>query len=73
MTAELKLHFSKLAWRLVRSPGKIPELMRFQQRVGFAADPLAKALAQLLANLAARPALPQESMTGLIHELMLPT
>jgi hypothetical protein len=44
MTPGMDLHFGKLAWRLVRSPGKIPELVRFQKRVAHAADRLAEAL-----------------------------
>lgn len=44
MTPGMDLHFGKLAWRLVRSPGKIPELLRFQKRMSRAADRLAEAL-----------------------------
>ena len=46
MTPCMDLHFGKLARGLVRSPGKIPELMRFQGRVARAADRLADVLAQ---------------------------
>ena len=47
MTAGMDLHFGKLAWRLVRSPGKIPELIRFQKRVARAADRLAEVLSRV--------------------------
>ncbi len=50
LTAELKLHFGKLAWRLVCSPGKIPELIHFQKRVSRAADQLARTLVRVLAK-----------------------
>ncbi len=49
MTPGMDLHFGKLAWCLVRSPGKIPELLRFQKRVSRAAEQLAQTLVQLLA------------------------
>ena len=49
MTPDHRMDFLKLAWRLARSPGKIPELMRFQKRVSFAADELAATLASALA------------------------
>ena len=49
MTPGMDLHFGKLAWCLVRSPGKIPELIRFQKRVSRAAEQLAQTLVQLLA------------------------
>lgn len=47
MTPGMDLHFGKLAWRLVRSPGKIPELIRFQKRVARAADRLAEVLSRM--------------------------
>ncbi len=47
MTAGMDIHFGKLAWGLVRSPGKIPELMRFQKRVARAADQLAETLSRM--------------------------
>lgn len=47
MTPGMDLHFGKLAWRLVRSPGKIPELVRFQKRVARAADRLAEVLSRM--------------------------
>lgn len=50
MTPDDRLDFSRLAWALVRSPGKIPELIRFQRQVSEAA----KALARVLVALAAR-------------------
>jgi nucleoside phosphorylase len=50
MTADYRMDFLKLAGQLVRSPGKIPELMRFQKRVGFAADQLAQTLVKVLAD-----------------------
>lgn len=50
MTADYRMHFGRLAWQLVRQPGKIPELMRFQKRVNFAAQRLAETLVQVLAD-----------------------
>ena len=47
MTPGMDLHFGKLAWCLVRSPGKIPELIRFQKRVARAADRLAEVLSRV--------------------------
>lgn len=52
MTADYRLDFFKLARHLVCSPGKIPELMRFQNRVVFAADRLAETLVKALADAA---------------------
>ncbi len=49
MTADYRMDFLKLAGQLVRSPGKIPELMRFQKRVSFAAERLADTLVKALA------------------------
>lgn len=48
MTADYQMHFGRLAWQLVRNPGKIPELMRFQKRVSFAAQRLAETLVKVL-------------------------
>ncbi len=48
MTEDYRMDFLKLAGQLVRSPGKIPELMRFQKRVSFAADRLAETLVKAL-------------------------
>lgn len=47
MTPGMDLRFGKIAWRLVRSPGKIPELVRFQKRVARAADRLAEVLSRV--------------------------
>jgi len=44
MNADDKLDFGRLAGTLLRSPGKIPELIRFQRRVSEAADQLARVL-----------------------------
>ncbi len=41
---DMSLDFGKLAWRLLRSPGKIPELMKFQKQISFAARKLAEVL-----------------------------
>lgn len=48
MTSDYRLNFLRLAGRLARSPGKIPELMRFQKRANFAADRLAETLQRVL-------------------------
>ncbi|MCD6050740.1 MAG: hypothetical protein K0Q55_2143, partial [Verrucomicrobia bacterium] len=37
MTPEMTMDFGKLAWALMKSPGKIPELMRFGNRVKISA------------------------------------
>lgn len=48
MTPEMDMHFGKLALALVKSPGKIPDLMRFGNRVKSSAQKLAQTLAQAL-------------------------
>jgi nucleoside phosphorylase len=48
MTAEQKLGYGKLAWALVKSPGKIPALLRLHQQTEQAARNLARALTQIL-------------------------
>ncbi|MEW6303762.1 MAG: hypothetical protein AB1705_09840 [Verrucomicrobiota bacterium] len=44
MTADQRMDFAKLALALLKSPGKIPALMRFQKRLQQAANNLAGAL-----------------------------
>jgi nucleoside phosphorylase len=44
MTTEMKMDFAKLASALMRSPGKIPALMRFQKSIQFTANKLAETL-----------------------------
>ncbi len=46
MTPEMTMDFGKLAWALMKSPGKIPELMRFGNRVKSSAKKLGEALAK---------------------------
>lgn len=53
-----KLSYPRLAWALLRAPGKVPELMRFQRRISAAAHRLAAALRQVIEPL--RPAAPEE-------------
>jgi adenosylhomocysteine nucleosidase len=48
MTPDLRLSYFKLAVALCRSPGKIPELLRFQRRVQSASEKLAAALIQVV-------------------------
>jgi adenosylhomocysteine nucleosidase len=48
MTRDLRLDFRKLAWELMRSPGKVGELLRFQKRVQAAAESLGQVLAQII-------------------------
>jgi nucleoside phosphorylase len=48
MTAEQKISIPKLAGAVLKSPGKIPELRRFQKQVEQAAERLAGVLAELL-------------------------
>ncbi len=50
MTAEQKMDFVKLALTLVKSPGKIGELMRFQKTVTYAANRLAATLQQTISH-----------------------
>jgi len=38
----------KLAWAILRSPGKIPALLRLQRSVGIATDRLSAVLAELV-------------------------
>jgi hypothetical protein len=52
MNAEQKLCYRKLAWTLVKSPGKIPALLRLHQQTEHAARNLAQALAQILRSTA---------------------
>lgn len=47
--AEHRMQWGKLAFALLRSPGRIPELMRFQKRVQAAAKNLGQALEQITA------------------------
>ena len=46
MTPDMAMDFGKLAWALVKSPGKIPELMRFGNRVKSSAQKLGEALSK---------------------------
>lgn len=48
MTPEMTMDFGKLAWTLMKCPGKIPELMRFGNRVKSSAKKLGDALAKSL-------------------------
>lgn len=50
MTPDDQLDFARLAWALVRSPGTIPELIRFQRQVQAAARALARVLITLVAR-----------------------
>lgn len=45
---DLSLDFGKLAWALLKSPGKIGALMRLQKRCRFAAEQLAGVLAKVV-------------------------
>lgn len=45
MTPDMQMDFGKLAWTLMKSPGKIPQLMRFQKRVQSSAKKLAQVIA----------------------------
>jgi adenosylhomocysteine nucleosidase len=47
MTSDDRIDFGRLAWELVRSPGKVPELIRFQRRVARASAELARVLVAL--------------------------
>lgn len=44
---DMSLHFGKLALAVVKSPGKIPALLRLQRRARFAAERLAAVLAKV--------------------------
>ena len=48
MTPDLRLSPARLAWQLVRSPGRIPELIRFGRSTAAAADRLAEFLVAAL-------------------------
>ncbi len=48
MTPDMKLSGVGLAWRLLRAPGKIPELIRFGRQTARAADRLAEVLVAAL-------------------------
>ncbi len=48
MTPQMTMDFGKIAWALMKSPGKIPELMRFGNRVKSSAKKLGEALAKAL-------------------------
>ena len=45
---DMSLDFGKLAWTLVKSPGKIPALMQLQKRCQFAATQLAAVLVKVV-------------------------
>jgi len=49
MTPDLEMDCGKLAWALAKSPGKVPELIRFQRRVKSAAAALARVLCRAIA------------------------
>jgi uridine phosphorylase len=51
MTPEWRIDFAKLAGRLIRSPGKIVALLRFQRQTQTAARELANTLSELLRRL----------------------
>ena len=48
MKADISLDYGRLAWALMKAPGKIPELIRFQKRVNQAAKNLADVLSKAL-------------------------
>jgi nucleoside phosphorylase len=48
LTPDHRLRYGRLAWRLLRSPRTIPELLRFQRRVHAAAEHLAVILRSAL-------------------------
>jgi hypothetical protein len=48
MTPDMRMDPLKLAWRLVRSPWKVPELLQFDKRVKGAAESLADVLISVL-------------------------
>ena len=45
---DLSLDFGKLAWAIVKSPGKIPALLRLRKNTNLAAERLAEALANVI-------------------------
>lgn len=47
---QMNLSFAKLAWKLIRSPGTIPRLMKFQQHVSFCGRRMATAIASFILN-----------------------
>ncbi|MBI3875225.1 MAG: hypothetical protein HY300_04560 [Verrucomicrobia bacterium] len=50
MTPDLKMDYVKLAFALMKSPGKISELMRFRKRVNTSSQGLAEVLFRVLAG-----------------------
>jgi len=48
--ADKSIDFSKLAWAIAKSPGKIGALMRLQKKTQFAAERLADVLTKILQN-----------------------
>jgi nucleoside phosphorylase len=50
MTADERLDYGKLAWKLIRSPGKISGLMRLQKQSRSAAEVLARVLMKVTAG-----------------------
>jgi len=48
MTHRQRINFAKLAWTLIRAPGKIPQLQRFQKQTVFAARRLGEVLGKAL-------------------------
>ena len=48
MTPDLRMDFGKLAFALLKSPGKIPALMRLQKQSRFAAQKLSAVLTQII-------------------------
>ncbi len=50
MTARRQINFAKLAWQLVKSPAKIPQLLKLRKRTAQARDELDNVLAKLLAS-----------------------
>lgn len=45
MTPDQRMDFRRLAWQLLRSPGRIPPLLHFQKQLGIASSQLAANLA----------------------------
>ena len=48
MTPDMKLDFSKLALTILKSPGKIPALLRLQKQTQFVAGKLSDVLVEIL-------------------------